>query len=305
MKWRIIRPGEITSEEAAELIHTLEESLSSENVHFYAGRSYRHCMVWKNGTLDCELTPPHDISGKCIRDYIPRGDGSEFLLNLMKRSEDLLRNHPVNRRRAELGKNTADSIWLWGQGTRPQLPSFKSVYGKSGAVISAVDLVFGIGKLIGLQVIEVPGATGNLNTHFKGKADAAIQAFKSGIDYVYLHVEAPDECGHQGDVSGKVKAIERIDDDILGPVYAWLFENKVTSGEEFRILFLPDHPTPIALRTHTSDPVPFMMYASDDPTGNGAKAFSESEAAATGLRFDSGPFLFRFFINPDRLVPIQ
>jgi 2,3-bisphosphoglycerate-independent phosphoglycerate mutase len=296
--------GEITTAEAAELIATLEAGLSSETVHFYAGRSYRHCMVWKNGPADLILTPPHDISGKSISGYLPQGDGSAFLLDLMTRSEVLLRDHPVNLRRAELGKNTADSIWLWGQGTRPQLPSFESVNGKTGAVISAVDLVFGIGRLIGLEMIEVPGATGNLNTDFNGKANAAIRAFGSGKDFVYLHVEAPDECGHQGDPPGKVMAIERIDADILGPVYDWLFENNKRTGEEFRILFLPDHPTPLSLRTHTSEPVPFMMYASDTPEGNGASAYNEVEASGTGLFFDSGPFLFRFFIDPGRSVPI-
>jgi 2,3-bisphosphoglycerate-independent phosphoglycerate mutase len=294
--------GEITTEESAELIRSLEDALSSDVIHFYAGRSYRHCMVWRNGPIDSKLTPPHDISGKCIADYLPSGNGSGFLANLMHRSEAVLRSHPVNLRRAELGKNTADSIWLWGQGTRPQLPSFKSVYGISGAVISAVDLVFGIGRLIGLQVIEVPGATGNLNTNYKGKAVAAIRAFESGKDYVYLHVEAPDECGHQGDYLGKITAIERIDADILGPVYAWLRENKEITGEAYRILFLPDHPTPISLRTHTCDPVPFLLYSSDIPEGNGAQAYSETAATSTGLRFDSGPSLFRFFINPGRLV---
>lgn len=289
--------GEISTAESAELIAALDAELSSETVHFYAGRSYRHCMVWKNGPSEITLTPPHDISGKRIEKYLPEGDGSAFILRLMKQSETLLRNHPVNLRRAELGKNTADSIWLWGQGTRPELPSFESVYGKTGAVISAVDLVFGIGRLIGLELIEVPGATGNLNTDFKGKASAAIRAFDSGKDFVYLHVEAPDECGHQGDPTGKVKAIERIDADVLGPVSEWLFKNKARTGEDFRLLFLPDHPTPISLRTHTSEPVPFMLYASVSSAGNGAKAYSEAEAGATGLFFDSGPALFRYFIG--------
>jgi len=291
--------GEITTEESCVLIRALEDELSSDLIHFYAGRSYRHCLVWKNGPIGSVLTPPHDISGKCVSDYLPKGEGSELLNGLMRRSEAILHSHPVNVRRKELGKPTADSIWLWGQGTRPDLPSFESLYGKSGAVISAVDLVFGIGLLIGLQIIEVPGATGNLNTNFAGKAKAAMRAFEDGKEFVYLHVEAPDECGHQGDHAGKVKAIERIDADILSPVSEWLQENKKKTGEEYRILFLPDHPTPVSIRTHTSEPVPFMLYSSISPAGNGAKAFNEPEAAATGLRFDSGPCLFRFFIGPD------
>ncbi|NLW89183.1 MAG: cofactor-independent phosphoglycerate mutase [Clostridiaceae bacterium] len=288
--------GEITTGEAAELIATLEAGLSSETVHFYAGRSYRHCLVWKNGSTDLILTPPHDISGKSIAEHLPQGEGSAFLLDLMKRSETLLRKHPVNLRRAELGKNTADSIWLWGQGTRPQLPSFESVYGKTGAVISAVDLIFGIGRLIGLDRIEVPGATGTLNTNYSGKGEAAIRAFESGKDYVYLHVEAPDECGHQGDCKGKIQAIERIDEEILRPVFAWLSKRKEQTGEDFRILFLPDHPTPIALRTHTDDPVPFMLFDSANPLKRSTKSFHEKDASETGIYFSSGPELFRRFI---------
>ncbi|MBN1891199.1 MAG: cofactor-independent phosphoglycerate mutase [Clostridiales bacterium] len=290
--------GEITSEESAELIKTLEAELSSDNIHFYAGRSYRHCMVWRNGPTRCVLTPPHDISGKIITDYLPQGEGSDVLFDLMIRSEQILRDHAVNQKRADLGKNPANSIWLWGQGTRPGLPAFQSLYGKSGAVISAVDLVFGIGRLAGMELIEVPGATGTLHTNYAGKAEAAIRAFASGKDYVYLHVEAPDECGHQGDYLGKIQAIERIDFDILSPVYSWLSERKATTGEEFRLMFLPDHPTPVSLRTHTSDAVPFLFYASNIPNGNGAKEYNEIEAAATGLHFATGPDLFRRFIRP-------
>ena len=289
--------GEITTAEAAELIRTLDLECSTESIRFYPGRSYRHCMVWRNGPQDCALTPPHDISGKVIANHLPEGDKADVLRRLMIRSEQVLREHPVNIRRRESGKRTADSIWLWGQGTRPQLPSFRSVYGKSGAVISAVDLVFGIGRLIGLDILEVPGATGTLNTDYTGKANAAIRAFESGTEFVYLHVEAPDECGHQGDRFGKVQAIERIDKDILGPVIDWLEMNKTLTGEGYRVLFLPDHPTPVDIRTHTDEPVPFLLFDCNKSVGNGANAYNETEAAKTGLVFESGPALLSYLMR--------
>lgn len=215
----------------------------------------------------------------------------------MKKSVRILSDHPVNRNRRERGLRTADSIWLWGQGTRPNLPSFDSLYGKKGAVISAVDLVFGIGRCAGLEVIEVPGATGTLSSNLTGKAQAAIDSFSSGTDYVYLHVEAPDECGHQGDLHGKIEAIARIDREILRPVYEYLEKSRQMNGDHYRIMFLPDHPTPLSIRTHTSDPVPFLLYDSRDQKGCGVSDFSELSAGSTGIHFSSGPALFERFIR--------
>lgn len=289
--------GEITTAESAELIRDLSSALSSDIIRFYAGRSYRHCMVWENGPLSTLLTPPHDISGKAITEYLPSGDRSDVLLDLMKKSVRILSDHPVNRNRRERGLRTADSIWLWGQGTRPNLPSFDSLYGKKGAVISAVDLVFGIGRCAGLEVIEVPGATGTLSSNLTGKAQAAIDSFSSGTDYVYLHVEAPDECGHQGDLHGKIEAIARIDREILRPVYEYLEKSRQMNGDHYRIMFLPDHPTPLSIRTHTSDPVPFLLYGSRDQKGCGVSDFSELSAGSTGIHFSSGPALFERFIR--------
>lgn len=289
--------GEILTSESSILIHDLGNALSSDIIRFFAGRSYRHCMVWENGPLSTLLTPPHDISGKVIGDYLPSGDHSDILLDLMKKSVKILSDHPVNQSRRARGLRTADSIWLWGQGTRPNLPSFESLYGKKGAVISAVDLVFGIGRCAGLEVIEVPGATGTLTSNLAGKAQAAIDSFSSGTDYVYLHVEAPDECGHQGDLRGKVESIERIDREILRPVYEYLEKSRQLSGENYRIMFLPDHPTPLSIRTHASDPVPFLLYDSKENGDSGVCDYSESSAGSTGVYFSSGPALFERFIR--------
>lgn len=289
--------GEITTAEAAKLISSIQTNLSSDDTTFYAGRSYRHCLVWKNGPTEATLTPPHDISGKCIETYLPTGERADQIISLMTQSVDVLKNHPVNISRKERGLHTADSIWLWGQGSRPSLPSFKSLYGRKGAVISAVDLIFGIGMCAGLQTIEVEGATGTLATNYKGKADAAIQAFSTGMDYVYLHVEAPDECGHHADIYGKIEAIENIDKYVLLPVYNHLLAEKERTGEDFRILFLPDHPTPISLRTHTSEAVPFLLYRSDSTVSSVASSYSEFSASQTGVHFSTGPALFEEFIR--------
>jgi len=289
--------GEISTAESSELIHDLGEALSSDKIRFFPGRSYRHCMVWENGPLCSLLTPPHDISGKAIIAYLPSGDRSDVLLDLMKKSVGILCDHPVNQSRRARGLRTADSIWLWGQGTRPELPSFESVYGKKGAVISAVDLVFGIGRCAGLKTIEVAGATGTITSNLTGKAQAAIDCFSCGTDYVYLHVEAPDECGHQGDAQGKVESIEKIDREILLPVYKYLESSRRKTGENYRILFLPDHPTPVSIRTHTSDSVPFLLYDSGECRDSGICDYSEPSASGTGIHFSSGPELFELFIR--------
>jgi 2,3-bisphosphoglycerate-independent phosphoglycerate mutase len=289
--------GEITTGESTELVSSIREAFEADDLHFYPGKSYRHCMVWNHGPAGSVLTPPHDISGEPIADHLPKGDGAERILNMMKASREILRDHPVNIRRRNLGLNTADSIWLWGQGTKPGMADFYELFGKKGAVISAVDLIFGLARGSGLDVIEVDGATGNLDTNFAGKAYAAVEAFRKGYDYVYLHVEAPDECGHHGDAKGKIEAIERISKEILETVSDYLEENHISINEPYRILVLPDHPTPVSTRAHSSDPVPFFLFDSEKKVDSGVSIFCEKEARNTGVFYSSGPELFQRFIQ--------
>ena len=283
--------GEITTGESRELIKSISEKLNSSIFSFYPGVSYRHCLVWKNGRLDLDLTPPHDISGKRITNHLPKGDGSELLLSLMKESTKILKEHPVNKKRLEKGLNPATSIWLWGQGRKPSLESFNSKFNLSGSVISAVDLVRGIGKLAGLKVVNVEGATGNIHTNYKGKAMAALNELESGSDFVYIHVEAPDECGHQGLTESKVRAIELIDSELLGPLMQGL------SKWDYSILLLPDHPTPLSIRTHSRDPVPFVLYRKTDAKKNDNVIYCEKDAASTGIFVEKGNTLIERMIN--------
>lgn len=289
--------GEISTQEAGELMKAIEKLLSAEDLHFFPGKSYRHCMIWQHGPGNTVLTPPHDISGKNIKGYLPSGEGSDRILALMEASCSILKDHPVNVKRREKGLNTADSIWLWGQGTKPAMADFRQTYGRKGAVISAVDLIFGLGRCAGLDVIEVEGATGTLDTNFAGKGEAAIKGFSSGLDYIYLHVEAPDECGHHGDPDGKILSIEKIDENIAGPVWRYLEDNRLNTGEDYKIMVLPDHPTPVSIRTHSEAPVPFLLYRSDMPSRTGINNYCETEAEKTGIFFESGPALFREFIK--------
>ena len=251
---------EISTEEADQLIKTLEAELGNDMRKFYTGVSYRHCLIWKNSDDKYNFMRPHDILGKRIGEYLPRGEdgGSEFL-ELMKKSYDILKDHPVNLARKARGLKPANSAWLWSPGKKPQLPSFKQKWGLDAAVISAVDLIKGIGLCAEMQSIDVEGATGNVHTNYTGKANAAIEAFKAGKELVYVHVEGPDECGHRAEIENKVKSIELIDSKILVPVYEYL----KNCGEPFKIMVLPDHPTPICKRTHTMDAVPFFIYSSE------------------------------------------
>lgn len=277
--------GEISTEEAAELIVFLKEHFDSEKFALYRGVSYRHCLVVKNGTIGHSLTPPHDITGKEIRNFLPKGPMSEQYLDMMKRSAELLADHPVNRARVAAGKRPANSVWFWGEGTKPALENFEKKFGKKGGVISAVDLVKGIGILAGMKIIDVPGATGNYDTNFEGKADAAFHALlHDGLDFVYIHMEAPDECGHQGDVAHKVFSIEQIDEKVVQRLYGALS----AAGEDFNMLICPDHPTPIEVRTHVSDPVPYLLYSSRHERGNGADCYDEASAKATGKFIENG-----------------
>ncbi len=275
---------EITTAEADQLIKALEAEMGDEIKHFYTGVSYRHCILWKNGNDKYDFMRPHDILGKRIGDYLPKAEngGSEFL-ELMKKSYEILKDHPVNRARKERGLKPANSAWLWSPGKKPQLPSFKDKWGLDAAVISAVDLIKGIGLCAGMKSFDVDGATGNVHTNYDGKANAAINAFKNGTDLVYVHVEAPDECGHRAEIENKVLSIELIDSKILKPVYEYLR----STNEDFKIMILPDHPTPIRIRTHSIDPVPFMIYSSDK-SFDGVNTFTEQTALAIGRYISDG-----------------
>lgn len=275
---------EITTAEADELIKALEAHFGTEYRHFYTGVSYRHCILWKDGNDTYDFSRPHDIIGRCIRDYLPKEEngGGEFY-KLMKESFEVLNHHPVNEARRARGLKPANSAWLWSPGKKPRLPSFTEKWGIQGTVISAVDLIKGIGLCAGMKSVDVEGATGNVHTNYDGKAQAAINAFKEGADLVYIHVEGPDECGHRAETENKVLSVELIDQKILAPVYEYL----KTSDEDFKILVLPDHPTPIEIRTHSMEPVPFFLYDSRKDTV-GVNPFTETTAAQTGLYIPDG-----------------
>lgn len=274
---------EITTAEADELIKALDVALGNEARKFYTGISYRHCMIKKNGIDRYPFARPHDLIGQRIGDHLPKGDDGAEFLDLMKRSYDILNRHPVNEARRARGLRPANSAWFWSPGKKPALPSFKEKFGLDATVISAVDLIKGIGLCAKMESIDVEGATGNVHTNYKGKADAAIDAFRRGKDLVYVHVEGPDECGHRGEIENKILAIESIDGKILAPVVAYLRE----SGEPFRVMCLPDHPTPIEIRTHSMEPVPFFIYDSENAK-SGPAHMDEESAAATGLYIADG-----------------
>lgn len=273
--------GEITTDEARELIEFLQEKLGNDKYSFHAGVSYRHCLIIAHGSVNMQLTPPHDISGKKIGAYLPAGDGSGELAELIRRSNELLSSHPVNLARKAAGKHPANSIWFWGQGTRPALENFRERYGLSGGMVSAVDLLKGIAIGAGMKSVDVEGATGTLSTNFEGKAKAATELLDNGCDFVFVHLEAPDECGHQGDLEGKIKAIELVDKKILGPVY----EHLKASGEDFAIMVMPDHFTPVSILTHSREPVPYLMYSSKRALSAGGD-YNEKAAAESGIYYD-------------------
>lgn len=284
---------DISTEEAEVLINFLAEKLNNEEFKFYSGVSYRHCLIWDNGTLDIgAFTPPHDITGKPIKEFVPMHENAVKLYELMKKSYDLLKDHPINKAREERGLRPANSIWLWGEGVRANLDDFKEKYGLAASMISAVDLLKGIGKFSNMSVVEVEGATGYIDTNFEGKARAAIDEFKRGQDFVYIHVEAPDECGHRNEVENKVKSISLIDELVLGPVVEAL-----KGIDDFKVLVTPDHPTPLVLKTHTNDPVPFMIYNSTKNKAGIKGGFSEKTAEATGLYIEQGFTMMQKFIN--------
>lgn len=273
--------GEISSEEAAELIKAVNDALSTDILKFYAGVSYRHCLVWSKGNLKNEFTPPHDISGRKIGEYLPKGADAKLFIGLIEKSGEILKNHPVNLKRAAAGKNPATNLWFWGAGTRPVLADFRKTFGLRGAMISAVDLLKGIAIGANMKSIDVPGATGNLDTNWDGKTDAALKALlEDGYDFVYLHMEAPDEMGHQGSAEKKIKAIEFVDG-----VVKRLVEG--LKGTPFTMAILPDHATPISTRTHASEPVPFLVYNSEKKH-SGAPRYDEKTAKETGVFLNRG-----------------
>lgn len=271
---------EISTEDCAVLLDAVKKELENEIYKFYVGTSYRHCLIWDKGEV-VELTPPHDVLGQVIGQHLPT---DEVLRDMMKKSYDILKDHPLNIERKNQGLKPANCCWFWGAGTKPMLSDFKEKTGKSGMMISAVDLLKGIAVGAGMGVAEVEGANGGLHTNYAGKTQAALDALlKDGYDFAYIHVEAPDEMGHQGSVEKKVKAIEYLDEKVIGPLVKALDE----SGEAYRLLVLPDHPTPICIRTHSSDSVPFMLYdstASVDADWN----YNEEEAAESGNKIDKG-----------------
>ncbi len=283
---------EITTDEARELIKAVEEHFGTEFRHFYTGVSYRHCMIWNNTPSEYNFMRPHDILGQKIKEHLPHGEAGKPFYELMKASYDILNHHPINEARRARGLRPANSIWLWSPGKKPALPSFYEKWGLRGAVISAVDLIKGIGLCAGFQSIDVEGATGNVHTNFAGKADAAIDAFENAKEFVYIHVEAPDECGHRAELDNKILSIERIDELILKPVYDYL----VSTGEDFKIMVLPDHPTPLCMRTHSMDPVPFFIYSSAEKK-DGVETYTEDTCAAKNFYLEHGYDLLSHMIE--------
>ena len=282
---------DISTEEAEEIIKTIEEELGTDEFKFYSGVSYRHCLIWANGTTDLgTMTAPHDITGKVITEYLSTAENAKPLIEMMKKSYDILKDHPVNIARKAQGKRPANSIWLWGEGTRPAMESFEEIFGIKGSVVSAVDLIKGIGGCAKMEVAEVEGATGYLDTNFEGKANAALDLLERN-DLVYIHFEAPDECGHRNEPENKVKAIEMIDSRVL-PI---LFDG-LKKYDDYKIMILPDHPTPIVTRTHASDPVPYLIYHKNNEI-TGVDTINEETAKTTGNYIDFGPSIMPHFLK--------
>lgn len=285
--------GDISTEEAAEIMRDVQAHFGNSEFSFYPGVSYRHCLVWANGTTDLgDMTPPHDISGRVIGEYLSKSENAKKLVQMMKDSYALLKDHPVNKKRVSEGKRPANSIWLWGEGKKPMLPSFYDTFGLKGAIVSAVDLLKGIGKCAKMETPQVEGATGYIDTNFEGKAEAAVNALKNGCDFAYIHLEAPDECGHRNEPENKVKAIEMIDSRVLPIVLQGLEEIR----EDYKVMILPDHPTPIVTQTHASDPVPYLIYHKNAEQ-QGVDTINEETAKATGVFIDHGPDIMKHFLE--------
>lgn len=263
--------GEISTEESEELVEALIKGFKEEKDYsIHHGISYRHVFIWHEGSLEINLIPPHNITGEKIANYLPGGVNSEFFTNFIKKGYEILKDHPVNIKRINEGKRPANCPWLWGEGKKPQLDKFEFLNGLKGGVISAVDLIRGIGKGAGMEVIQVPGATGTLHTNFKGKGEAAVLGLNNGLDYMYIHLEATDECGHQGDIEGKVKSLELIDEFIISKLVSEI-------KDDYRLLIVPDHRTPLKTKKHDSLPVPYLLYDSSKDLGMGL-VYNEEDA---------------------------
>ena len=286
--------GHISSKEAAILIKFLDQRLGTERIKFYPGVSYRHLMLAKKGTQDrledLACKPPHDITGQSISTNLPKGEASEILIKLMEDSRSILEKHEINQVRVDLKENPANMIWLWGQGKKPAMPNFQEKYGLRGSVISAVDLIKGLGRILGLEVINVPGATGYYDTDYEGKAKAALKSLEKQ-DFVFVHVEAPDEAGHNGDLREKITAIERFDQLVVGTIL-----NAFKRKKNFRILVLPDHATPISVKTHTPEPVLFGIFGKGISAGTFSK-YCEKDAQNSDIYFEKGYELMDYFIK--------
>lgn len=284
---------DISTGEARQLIEAVQAAFGGGEYDFYTGVSYRHCLIWHGGTTELgNMTPPHDITGKVIGPHLSTAETARPLLEMMKKSFDLLKDHPVNKARVAAGRRPANCIWLWGEGKRPALQPFEALYGIKGGMVSAVDLLKGIANCAGMEVAEVPGATGYIDTDFEGKAKAALDLLTRN-DLVYVHFEAPDECGHRNEPENKVKAIEMIDSRVLP-----ILEEGLEQYEDYKILLLPDHPTPIVTRTHASDPVPYLLYQKSAPK-TGVDTINEETAKATGIYMENGPAMMPHFLGQD------
>lgn len=284
---------DISTEEARQLIEAVQAAFGGGEYDFYTGVSYRHCLIWHGGTTELgNMTPPHDITGKVIGPHLSTAEMARPLLEMMEKSFDLLKDHPVNKARVAAGRRPANCIWLWGEGKRPALRPFEALYGIKGGMVSAVDLLKGIANCAGMEVAEVPGATGYIDTDFEGKAKAALDLLTRN-DLVYVHFEAPDECGHRNEPENKVKAIEMIDSRVLP-----ILEEGLEQYEDYKILLLPDHPTPIVTRTHASDPVPYLLYQKSAPK-TGVDTINEETAKATGIYMENGPAMMPHFLGQD------
>lgn len=284
---------DISTEEARQLIEAVQAAFGGGEYDFYTGVSYRHCLIWHGGTTELgNMTPPHDITGKVIGPHLSTAETARPLLEMMEKSFDLLKDHPVNKARVVAGRRPANCIWLWGEGKRPALRPFEALYGIKGGMVSAVDLLKGIANCAGMEVAEVPGATGYIDTDFEGKAKAALDLLTRN-DLVYVHFEAPDECGHRNEPENKVKAIEMIDSRVLP-----ILEEGLEQYEDYKILLLPDHPTPIVTRTHASDPVPYLLYQKSAPK-TGVDTINEETAKATGIYMENGPAMMPHFLGQD------
>lgn len=284
---------DISTEEARQLIEAVQAAFGGGKYDFYTGVSYRHCLIWHGGTTELgNMTPPHDITGKVIGPHLSTAETARPLLEMMEKSFDLLKDHPVNKARVAADRRPANCIWLWGEGKRPALRPFEALYDIKGGMVSAVDLLKGIANCAGMEVAEVPGATGYIDTDFEGKAKAALDLLTRN-DLVYVHFEAPDECGHRNEPENKVKAIEMIDSRVLP-----ILEKGLEQYEDYKILLLPDHPTPIVTRTHASDPVPYLLYQKSAPK-TGVDTINEETAKATGIYMENGPAMMPHFLGQD------